>query len=189
MQQAVNAFTETIFPGVHVFENEEKRKWNKDTLTYHFQMTSSLPLQMSLYFNVFYFPVWLAISIVMMTVKFPHLHSLYQVVLVAVLIVTSVIEIIRLYVGYLGNLSEMIPELAGFWIISLLLQLPIQAFLSFNEGTIILPMERVANTIMIGFVIFQLICGYFGIKKISNHLATKFHLETFSLDPLPQIPS
>lgn len=79
MQQAVNAFSETIFPGVHVFENEERRRWNKDVLTYHFQMTSSLPLQMSLYFNVFYFPFWLIISIVMMTVKVMYYDTICHI--------------------------------------------------------------------------------------------------------------
>lgn len=45
-------------------------------------------------------------------------------------------------------------------------------------------MERATNIIMLGFVIFELIAGYIAIKKKSNQLADKFHLEMFNL---PQV--
>ena len=43
-----------------------------------------------------------------------------------VLVATTIIEITRLYLGYLGNLTEKVPELAGFWLLTVLLQLPMQ---------------------------------------------------------------
>ena len=35
-------------------------------------------------------------------------------------------QVVRLYLGYLGNLGEKVPELAGFWLLTILLQLPMQ---------------------------------------------------------------
>ena len=35
-------------------------------------------------------------------------------------------QVVRLYLGYLGNLGERVPELAGFWLLTILLQLPMQ---------------------------------------------------------------
>lgn len=187
MQRAVNTFTDKIFPGVYVFKDKESRPFHRNP--YGCSVSSNLPLQMSLYFNVFYFPCWLFVSMLMLILKYGHLHPLYRVVLIAILIVASIVEAVRLYIGYLGNLSEMIPELAGFWLLTLLLQLPLQLFLCFNEAAVILPMERAANLIMILFVILELCFGYFAIKQTSKQLATKFYLETFQLNVPPPPPS
>ena len=79
------------------------------------EIVSELPLQMALFFNVCYFPAWLIISIVITTVKYDHLNYLYKFVLVTVLVAATVIEIIRLYLGYLGNLTEkVISTLSSF---------------------------------------------------------------------------
>ena len=39
-------------------------------------------------------------------------------------------QVVRLYLGYLGNLGERVPELAGFWLLTILLQLPMQVNIS-----------------------------------------------------------
>ncbi|XP_010209892.1 PREDICTED: transmembrane protein 17 [Tinamus guttatus] len=154
------------------------------------EIISSLPLQMSLYFNVYYFPLWWISTVIILYVKYPVLSDYYKFIVVTVIILASLIEVVRLYLGYMGNLQEKVPELAGFWLLSLLLQLPIILFLLFNEGLKIQPLERSVNTIFAFFLTFQVIAGFLALKKMVNQLATHFHLHEFErLEeyPLPRV--
>ncbi|KYO23655.1 transmembrane protein 17 isoform B [Alligator mississippiensis] len=119
------------------------------------EIVSSLPLQMSLYFNLYFFPFWWVSSVVMLQLKYSVLPDYYKFILVTIIILASLIEAIRLYLGYIGNLQEKVPELAGFWLLSLLLQFPLILFLLFNEGLKIQPLERAVHIIFAFFLTFQ----------------------------------
>ncbi|XP_025048166.1 transmembrane protein 17 isoform X2 [Alligator sinensis] len=105
------------------------------------EIVSSLPLQMSLYFNLYFFPFWWVSSVVMLQLK--------------------------------------VPELAGFWLLSLLLQFPLILFLLFNEGLKIQPLERAVHIIFAFFLTFQVIAAFLALKRMVNQLATRFHLHEF----------
>ncbi|NWU51981.1 TMM17 protein, partial [Dromas ardeola] len=62
---------------------------------------ANLPLQMMLYFNVYYFPVWFLLQL-----KYQLLPQHYQFLLVAAFLILSLAEGSRLYLGYVGNLQE-----------------------------------------------------------------------------------
>ncbi|NXG43569.1 TMM17 protein, partial [Psilopogon haemacephalus] len=66
----------------------------------------SLPLQMMLYFNVCYFPVWFLAEGMMLQLKYPLLPWHYQFLLLAAFLTLSLAECCRLYLGYVGNLQE-----------------------------------------------------------------------------------
>ncbi|KAF0034228.1 hypothetical protein F2P81_014294 [Scophthalmus maximus] len=70
------------------------------------ELVSQLPLQMLLYFNMFYFPCWWFSAVFMLEVKFYHLAGYYQALLITGMILLTVIEVARLYLGYIGNLKE-----------------------------------------------------------------------------------
>ena len=110
---------------------------------------SSLPLQMAIYFNMYFFPWWLITTIVMLEAKvirnfsfesyilqilnsyvkirilgdtfvkkcvlfvfqFNQMSSLYQIIVVAIVVIFTIIEVIRLYLGFHGNLSEKASKL------------------------------------------------------------------------------
>ncbi|NWR58139.1 TMM17 protein, partial [Bucorvus abyssinicus] len=150
------------------------------------EIVSSLPLQMSLYFNVYFFPFWWLSTIVMLHLKYPALSDYYKFILVTVMILASAIEVVRLYLGYMGNLQEKVPELAGFWLLSLLLQLPIILFLLFNEGLKIQPLERAVHAIFALFLTIQVITAFVTLKRMVNKLATHFGLIKF--DQLEEHP-
>ncbi|NWI88796.1 TMM17 protein, partial [Pitta sordida] len=143
------------------------------------ETVSSLPLQMSLYFNIYFFPFWWLSTVVILYLKYPVLSDYYKFILVTIMILTSLIEIIRLYLGYMGNLQEKVPELAGFWLLSLLLQLPIILFLIFNEGLKIQPLERAVHIVFAFFLAFQVIAAFVTLKRMVNKLATHFRLKEF----------
>ncbi len=73
-----------------------------------------------------------------------------------------------------------VPELAGFWLLTVLLQLPLILFLLLNEETTILPLERAVNIIMTAFIVVEVVIGYFAIRYMVNYQVTKFHLQQFT---------
>ncbi|XP_038607570.1 transmembrane protein 17 [Tachyglossus aculeatus] len=172
IRQRLGAFSRTVF-------NEPNRTGPESAGGSDNEVVSSLPLQMSLYFNVYFFPFWWVCSVIMLQLKYPFLPDYYKFILVTVLILVTLIEVIRLYLGYMGNLQEKVPELAGFWLLSLLLQLPLILFQLFNEGLKILPLERAVHIIFTVFLAFQVIVAFLALKKMVNQLATRFHLQDF----------
>ncbi|XP_075698383.1 transmembrane protein 17A-like [Rhinoderma darwinii] len=138
-------------------------------------IVSSLPLQMSLYFNTFYFPVWWICDVLTLQLKYVLLPDHYKFILVTLLILMSVIEVIRLFLGYSGNLQEKVPELAGFWLLSILLQLPLLLFLLCDPGVEPLPLERASHGILTAFLLFQIPVSSLTLRKTTRRLAGRFH--------------
>ena len=144
--------SETMFPGISVTTGLGGKGTNTmETAAIKLgnQLMSNLPLQVLLYLNVIYFPCWLSVILMVVSVKFHLLNYLYKFVLVTILVAVIVIEIVRLYLGYLGNLTEKVPELAGFWLLTILLQLPLQGFLLFNTDLILVPIGKRNNVFTI----------------------------------------
>ncbi|NWX92792.1 TM17B protein, partial [Nothoprocta ornata] len=67
---------------------------------------ASLPLQMMLYFNAFYFPLWCVAEGTMLLQKYGLLPRYYQLLLLAAFLILSLGEGLRLFLGYVGNLQE-----------------------------------------------------------------------------------
>ena len=72
--------------------------------------------------------------------------------------------------------------MAGFWLVTFILQLPLVCFLLFNEYTLILPLERAVHIIMLAFILFEIVQGYRAIKRMTDAQVEKFHLQRFSED-------
>lgn len=54
-----------------------------------------------------------------------------------------------------------VPELAGFWLLSILLQLPLILFQLFNEAILIQPLERGIHIVLAIFILTQVHCIFF----------------------------
>ncbi|NXX46864.1 TMM17 protein, partial [Tricholaema leucomelas] len=150
------------------------------------EVLSSLPLQMALYFNVYYFPFWWLSTVIMLWLKYQALSDYCKFILVTIVVLGSLVEVIRLYLGYMGNLQEKVPELAGFWLLSLLLQLPLILFLLFNEELKNQPAERAIHAIFALFLTFQVVTTFVTLKRMVNKLTTHFRL--MELDLLEEQP-
>ncbi|XP_072921847.1 transmembrane protein 17-like [Hemitrygon akajei] len=150
------------------------------------ETVSSLPLQMALYFNVIFFPFWWVSEVFMIHLKYNMLPGYYQWLLLAAIIIITVIESIRLCLGYMGNLEEKLPELAGFWLLSFVIQLPIILFLLTDESIIIVPLERGMNIIYSIFLVFELVLGFRALREMTNHLTKGFYLQQFQEPEYPQ---
>ncbi|XP_026786836.3 transmembrane protein 17A [Pangasianodon hypophthalmus] len=143
------------------------------------KVSSHLPLQMFLYFNMFFFPFWWLSEIVMLDLKFTLLPGYYQCLMVVGMIIISVLEVLRVYLGYVGNLKEKVPELAAFWLISLAFQLPILLFFLTDEGLLILPLERVMHSLYLAFLLGEVLSSFVALRVMTRKLALQFHLRQF----------
>ncbi|XP_056134552.1 transmembrane protein 17A [Lampris incognitus] len=143
------------------------------------ELVSHLPLQMLLYFNMFFFPCWWFSAVAMLEVKFYYLPGYYQALLVTGMILLTVVEVVRLYLGYVGNLKEKVPELAAFWLLSFMFQLPVLLFFLTDEGTIILPLERVVHSIYLLFLLAQILAAFLALRTMTRKLTVLFHLRQF----------
>ncbi|KAI4874968.1 hypothetical protein NFI96_032976, partial [Prochilodus magdalenae] len=144
------------------------------------EVVSSLPLQMSLYFNLWFFPLWWISEVVMLQLKYPALPDYYKFILITILILMSLIEAIRLYLGYAGNLQEKVPELAGFWLLSLLLQFPLTLFQLFNEAILIQPLERGVHIILALLILAEALSGFVALRAMVRQTESRFHLRQFN---------
>ncbi|XP_057599193.1 transmembrane protein 17 isoform X1 [Hippopotamus amphibius kiboko] len=190
VRQRLGNFSRTVFSdssrtGPEYNEGPETRPFSgrrhgkKLWFFFNNETVSSLALQMSLYFNTYFFPLWWVSSIMMLQMKYSILPDYYKFIVVTIIILITLIEAIRLYLGYMGNLQEKVPELAGFWLLSLLLQLPLILFLLFNEGLTNLPLEKAVHIIFTMFLTFQVVSAFLTLRKMVNQLATRFHLQEF----------
>ncbi|XP_037387224.1 transmembrane protein 17A isoform X2 [Pygocentrus nattereri] len=107
------------------------------------EVSSNLPLQMLLYFNMFFFPFWWISEVVMLDLK--------------------------------------VPELAGFWLISFLFQLPILLFFLSDEGLMILPLERAVHSLYLAFLLGEVCASFVALRVMTRKLALQFHLRQFGL--------
>lgn len=76
--------------------------------------------------------------------------------------------------------SSQVPELAGFWLLTMILQLPLIILLLLNTDALLLPMERAVHIIKALFVVSEVIMGYFAIRVMVNYQVTKYHLQQFT---------
>ncbi|KAE8742767.1 hypothetical protein FOCC_FOCC011695 [Frankliniella occidentalis] len=153
-----------------------KQQPTQDFISLGHEITSCLPLQMSLYFNVLIFPFWILISIIMLYLKYEYLTTIHRFILILIIVCLTTIESIRLYLGYLGNLSEKVPELAGFWVLSIVLQLPLHLLLLFSPPMWPLPAESAIESVMLVLLLSQLMTGFFALRKSALHQARRYHL-------------
>ncbi|CAB1323037.1 unnamed protein product [Coregonus sp. 'balchen'] len=110
-------------------------------LGHNSEVVSSLPLQMSLFFNMCFFPLWWISEVVMLHLK--------------------------------------VPELAGFWLLSLLLQFPLILFQLFNQAILIQPLERGVHIILALFILTQALSGFVALRGMVRHTESHFHLRQF----------
>uniref|UniRef100_A0A3P8SVP9 Transmembrane protein 17 n=1 Tax=Amphiprion percula TaxID=161767 RepID=A0A3P8SVP9_AMPPE len=165
-----------------LFDQSRTEPFSKDHdafLPHDKRVLSSLQLQMSLYFNMWFFPLWWISETVMLQLKYPALPDYYKFILVTVLLLMTLIEGIRLYLGYTGNLQEKVPELAGFWLLSILLQFPLILFQLFNEAILIQPLERGVHIVLAIFILTQALSGFVALRNMVRHTESQFHLRQF----------
>jgi transmembrane protein 17 len=91
--------------------------------------------------------------------------------------------------GYLGNLQERVPELTGFWLLTLIIQTPLCVFLlaivwipiEQNGFQIVyqIPMQFALQLIHFLFVVFEDIFGFISVRVLARYQIARFHYKQF----------
>ncbi|KAK9391463.1 transmembrane protein 17B-like [Crotalus adamanteus] len=147
------------------------------------RVLSSLPLQMLLYFNVFFLPFWGLSEAIMLELKFSLLPLYYQCLLVGAYLTIVGAESARLFLGYVGNLQEKVPELAGFLLLSVVIEMPVLLFLLTDHQVIRMPLEMAVHGVLLCFLTSEIVAASFALKGIARHLARQFYLMQFEGRP------
>ncbi|XP_075894145.1 transmembrane protein 17B isoform X2 [Nelusetta ayraudi] len=179
LPEAVRKGLEDFSRNVLFDQSRTLSKEHGSSLPHDKQVLSSLHLQMSLYFNMWFFPLWWISESVMLNLKYPALPDYYKFILVTVLILMTLIEAIRLFLGYAGNLQEKVPELAGFWLLSILLQFPLILFQLFNEAILIQPLERGVHIVLALLILIQAVSGFVALRDMVRYTQSQFHLRQY----------
>lgn len=66
--------------------------------------------------------------------------------------------------------------MAGFWVLSIVLQLPLHLLLLFSPPLWPLPAETAVEIIMLVLLAMQLVSGFFALRKSALHQARRYHL-------------
>ena len=119
-------------------------------------------------------------------------NSTSQVWIILILfafIMMVIFELIRLYLGYLGNLCERVPELTGFWLLTLIIETPLSLFLLIivwvpigeNKFQIVyqIPMQFSLQLIHFLFVFFENIFGLIALRVLARYQIARFHYKQF----------
>lgn len=71
---------------------------------------------------------------------------------------------------------HQVPELAAFWLLSFIFQLPVLLFFSTDEGIIILPLERAVHFLYLLFLLAQILASFLALRTMTRKLTLLFHL-------------
>ncbi|XP_051981639.1 transmembrane protein 17A isoform X2 [Xyrauchen texanus] len=76
-------------------------------------------------------------------------------------------------------LELKVPELAGFWLISFLFQLPILLFFITDQDIIILPLEWAVHSLYLAFLLAEVLTSFLALRVMTRKLALQFHMRQF----------
>eukprot|EP01135_Chromosphaera_perkinsii_P010661 Nk52_evm61s2192 gene=Nk52_evmTU61s2192 len=159
-----------------IFSETSKVNGKAKIFNLNTEVASSLWLQVLMYCSVLYYPIFLAGLVVVLAEKFSTLDEETRGLAIAFVLVLLVIEPLRIYFGYVGNLSERIPELSIFWILSFVIQLPVSLYSILGGQYKVTAFDKVANIVFLLFLVPEIFIGYTTLKKLRGSQSAKFRL-------------
>lgn len=147
-----------------------------------YQVASSTPLQLLIHFNAFASLLWALFHLLISQWK---AQVWPPPIWISVLdpmcfYLWCLIELARLTLGHIGNLSERIASLSGFWFLIVFPQLPLQLYFALGQdalGWVALELEVLFSLILIVFYVAEMLIGYGTNKRIVAKTAADFHLQ------------
>lgn len=149
-------------------------------------MMSTLILQMILYFNCCLALPWIVLQTYMVVSKFENLTLTYQFMSSFGSATLFTLELPRLYLGYTGNRQAKPAALIGFWLITILITLPIHSFLLFSPESHSSPLEIITNSIIFAFLAAESIVGTFALRRCVREAMKEYTVYPY-LTPIESI--
>ncbi|XP_047021800.1 transmembrane protein 17B-like [Helicoverpa zea] len=136
-----------------------------------------LYLQKCLYFNFYLFITWVFVVGFFLYTKLNRLGHLTRYLSLTVYTLLIVIESARIYLGDYGNLSRGVPELAGFLMLTILMQIPLLSFFLFNPFLMSTPMEMTLHAMLWLITFAEIICSYTALRQASSYAKSVYFLQ------------
>ncbi|XP_049866671.1 transmembrane protein 17B [Pectinophora gossypiella] len=133
-----------------------------------------LRLQKCLYINIYLSLIWGVVVAFFLYVKIEALGHLTKYLSVTVYTLLVVVESVRLYLGHYGNLASSVPELAGFLMLTVLMQMPLVSFFLFNPYLLSTPTEVTLHTLLWAISISEIVFGFLALRRASNFAKTVY---------------
>lgn len=193
----LNRLATSVFTSVDGNDYKRTNRTNSKHARIEIDYSSSLPLQMLLYFNVCFFPCWLfSLTFVLPVLTLTQANH-HVILMVFAFIFKAVIECVRLYLGYAGNLAERMPELTAFCLLTIIFQIPLSIFLLIYQliatMEVQLALVFAVEVIYITFLIFEAILGIVAVRIMVTAQSSRFHYRQFeeilSANENPAAPS
>ncbi|XP_076645550.1 transmembrane protein 17B [Halictus rubicundus] len=141
------------------------------------KIKSNLPFQIVLYINLWFFPIWLLVAVLNLDFNYSkYVRDVYDAILLIIFFILLVSESLKLYLGYLGNLGGKIPELAACWLISILIELPLELFLVYYHGSLSQYSNVFVGYFMIFLLFLEIVTGVIALKNLADLRARTFYL-------------
>jgi transmembrane protein 17 len=145
--------------------------------------SSSLPLQMLLYFNVCFFPCWLFSLAFVLPVLALASSNQHVILMVFAFLFKAIIECVRLYLGYAGNLAERMPELTAFCLLTIIFQAPLSIFLLIYQliATIEVQLALIfaVEILYLTFLVLEGVFGIYAVRIMVAAQSSRFHYRQF----------
>lgn len=71
------------------------------------------------------------------------------------------------------------PELAGFLLLSFLIQLPLLLFLLMDSQVIHLPLEVPMHSLFLAFLLIEIVAAFLALRTMTKQLVAQFYLRQF----------
>ncbi|CAH0604597.1 unnamed protein product [Chrysodeixis includens] len=127
-----------------------------------------LRLQKCLYFNFYLYMTWVVVVGFFLYSKLNYLGHLTKYLSLTVFTLLNIIESARIYLGHYGNLSRRVPELAGFLMLTVLMQMPLVSFFLFNPYLMSTPVEMTLHSMLALLTVAEIVFSFMALKQASD---------------------
>ncbi|XP_045519282.1 transmembrane protein 17B-like [Pieris brassicae] len=131
---------------------------------------SKINFQKCIYFNTWMYIVWFCTAGFFFCIKLQknQYDHLVKYLSITLFFMFTIIEYIRLYLGQTGNLLSQVPEMAGFLMLSVFMQMPLITYFLFNPYLMNTPIEVTLHAVMWTIIFLEILLGYQALKQAST---------------------
>lgn len=136
---------------------------------------SNLPLQMILYFHSFASLAYAATILPVLLVAPPDgdESELVRIMGLILLFLWLLTEPLRLYLGWVGNIRELVPNLVGFFGLTVFPVFPLMVF--FAVGRLNTPYTFIMSVVQLFFLVPELLLGFLVARRILASQSARFY--------------
>lgn len=136
----------------------------------HVSSISNLSLQVTLHFNVLFSLLY---TILVGACSMSKVLYYNKKVSISSISVWVVFESVRLYYGISGNMTENVPELSAYLLITVFPQIPFTLYFAYIQP-VLFPADPALGTLMLLLLLFQIYWGFITTRRLIRNQTAQF---------------